>query len=54
VNVPECFDFASFASLYDRAFELGLKGCTAFRPNPVTGQVLVDKPHCCSSEREPD
>lgn len=54
VNVPECFDFDSFASLYDRAFELGLKGCTAFRPNPVTGQVLVEKPHCCSSEREPD
>ncbi len=54
VNVSECFDFDSFASLYDRAFELGLKGCTAFRPNPVTGQVLVEKPHCCSSEREPD
>lgn len=54
VNVPEYLDFASFGSLYDRAFDLGLKGCTAFRPNPVTGQVLVEKPQCCSSEREPD
>ncbi len=54
VNVPECLDFDAFASLYERAFELGLKGCTAFRPNPVTGQVLFEKPHCCSSEREPD
>lgn len=54
VSVPECLDFDSFASLYERAFELGLKGCTAFRPNPVTGQVLVEKPHCCSSEREAD
>ena len=54
VYVPECEDFESFASLYDQAYELGLKGCTAFRPNPVTGQVLIEKAHCCSSEREAD
>ena len=54
VNVPEHCDFDSFASVYDRAFDLGLKGCTAFRPNPVTGRVLVEKPQCCSVEREAD
>ncbi len=54
VNIPEHYDFESFASVYDRAFDLGLKGCTAFRPNPVTGQVLIEKAHCCSVEREAD
>ena len=38
----------------------GLKGCTTFRPNPVTGAVLSEQadgseaPHCCVLEREPD
>ena len=38
----------------------GLKGCTTFRPNPVTGTVLseeaagVEAPHCCVLEREAD
>ncbi|HQT26950.1 MAG TPA: hypothetical protein PLK99_10205, partial [Burkholderiales bacterium] len=54
VNVPEHHDFESFASLYEKAYDLGLKGCTAFRPNPVTGQVLIEKAHCCSVEREAD
>lgn len=54
VNVPESMDFESFSAIYDRAFDLGLKGCTAFRPNPVTGQVLIEKTHCCSVEREAD
>lgn len=54
VYFPESCDFESFASLYDRAYDLGLKGCTAFRPNPVTGQVLIEQAHCCSVEREAD
>ena len=54
VSVPECLDFESFASLYERAYALGLKGCTAFRPNPVTGRVILDQTHCCTTDREPD
>jgi ribonucleoside-diphosphate reductase alpha chain len=60
VNVAEDCDFAVFSSLYQRAYTLGLKGVTAFRPNPVTGAVLtrvgpgVDSPHCCAIEREVD
>ena len=60
VNVPVGLDFAEFESLYREAYALGLKGCTAFRPNPVTGSVLsVDQSaestsHCCSMEREAD
>jgi ribonucleoside-diphosphate reductase alpha chain len=41
VNVPESVDFREFERLYRRAHELGLKGCTIFRPNPVTGAILA-------------
>lgn len=60
INVPEGMDFAAFSDLYRLAYENGLKGCTVFRPNPVTGQVLSDSEqghperYCCSLEREPD
>ena len=66
VNVPQDYGFDQFRSLYDYAYTKGLKGCTTFRPNPVTGQVLVDVDvpedkegkataiHCCSVEREAD
>jgi ribonucleoside-diphosphate reductase alpha chain len=66
INVPRDYGFAQFRSLYDYAYAKGLKGCTTFRPNPVTGQVLVDMDvaeaqhekttaiHCCSVEREAD
>lgn len=58
INVPADYPFADFRSLYEYAFEKGLKGCTTFRPNPVTGQVLVDPEastsSCCSVEREAD
>jgi len=64
VNVPQDYSFAQFRSLYDYAYAKGLKGCTTFRPNPITGQVLVDldagddliasAASCCSVEREAD
>jgi len=41
VTVPADFGFSAFRDLYERAYALGLKGCTAFRPNPVTGEVLT-------------
>lgn len=41
VNVPAEYGFEVFRSLYERAYALGLKGCAAFRPNPVTGEVLT-------------
>jgi ribonucleoside-diphosphate reductase alpha chain len=44
VNCPEAMPFEDFRPLYERAFELGLKGCTAYRPNPVTGAVLSSTP----------
>jgi ribonucleoside-diphosphate reductase alpha chain len=39
-NVAAEIPYDEFAAIYRRAFELGLKGCTVFRPNPVTGSIL--------------
>ena len=41
INCPEAISFADFRSIYRDAYELGLKGCTTYRPNAVTGAVLV-------------
>jgi ribonucleoside-diphosphate reductase alpha chain len=40
INCPPDIDYEAFADVYREAYELGLKGCTTFRPNPVTGAVL--------------
>ena len=40
VNVPELISFANFTSVYENAYALGLKGCTTFRPNDITGSIL--------------
>jgi ribonucleoside-diphosphate reductase alpha chain len=63
INVPEDMDLAAFESLYRQAYGLGLKGCTSFRANPVTGSVLTARPEeqapkpggqCCALDREND
>jgi ribonucleoside-diphosphate reductase alpha chain len=60
INVPESFAFDDFKRIYGLAYDQGLKGCTTFRPNPVTGAVLsedatgAEAPHCCVLEREAD
>ena len=51
--------FEHFEALYRQAHALGLKGCTVFRPNPVTGAILSQSPEdeqvrCCGLEREAD
>jgi ribonucleoside-diphosphate reductase alpha chain len=60
INVPEDYPFSEFCRIYDLAYAMGVKGCTTFRPNPVTGAVLggaeesAEAPHCCVLEREAD
>ena len=57
INVPEDVPFERFEHIYRRAFELGLKGCTTYRPNPVTGAVLRESESatpCCDIDRETD
>jgi ribonucleoside-diphosphate reductase alpha chain len=61
VNVPADCALDEFRQLYQSAFDLGLKGCTTYRPNTVRGAILgtdADQTvmgadaHCCSIERE--
>ena len=60
INIPGHFDAGDYANVYLDAWRMGLKGCTTFRPNPVTGEVLSQSEgpdaapvHCCSLDREP-
>ena len=60
INISQDFPFEDFQSLYQTAYDKGLKGCTTFRENPVTGAILTSGDsvelgrHCCSIEREAD
>ncbi|QWG12085.1 adenosylcobalamin-dependent ribonucleoside-diphosphate reductase [Bradyrhizobium sediminis] len=60
INVPSDYPLSEFKQIYDLAYDHGLKGCTIFRPNWITGAVLsegaagVEAPHCCVLEREAD
>ncbi|HEX7080449.1 MAG TPA: adenosylcobalamin-dependent ribonucleoside-diphosphate reductase [Gammaproteobacteria bacterium] len=58
INVPADFPFERFKDVYRYAFDKGLKGCTTYRPNLVTGAVLEaaaeDAKLCCVPEREAD
>jgi ribonucleoside-diphosphate reductase alpha chain len=40
VNCPADLSFEAFKDVYLQAYDLGLKGCTTYRPNAVTGAVL--------------
>jgi ribonucleoside-diphosphate reductase alpha chain len=41
INVPVDIGFEAFKDVYLKAYELGCKGCTTYRPNQVTGSVLT-------------
>jgi ribonucleoside-diphosphate reductase alpha chain len=40
INCPPQISFAGFKEVYRAAYQEGCKGCTTYRPNPVTGAVL--------------
>lgn len=50
INCPEDISFEDFKRVYMEAWEQGCKGCTTYRPNPITGSVLSVK----SEESVPD
>jgi ribonucleoside-diphosphate reductase alpha chain len=53
-NVPADIPFAAFERIYRQAWELGLKGCTVFRPNAISGSVLAGpEPRCERCETVP-
>lgn len=53
INLPRDYPFEKLHNVYKQAYELGLKGCTIYRPNSIRGSVLniVDKEddvdRCC-------
>lgn len=44
INLPEEISFDAFKDVYRRAYDLGCKGCTTYRPNAITGAVLTAAP----------
>ena len=40
INCAESITFDDFKDIYREAYRMGCKGCTTYRPNPVTGAVL--------------
>lgn len=57
INVPEDFPFARFADVYMRAYDMGCKGCTTYRPSAVRGAVLEvkrDTPAVAGATEEPE
>lgn len=59
INVAADLPFERFGELYRLAHAWSLKGCTVFRPNPITGAILSPPPgnervQCCGIEREAD
>lgn len=53
INVPESIGFEAFRDVYEKAYELGCKGCTTYRPNDITGSVLEVKKEA-TPEAEPE
>jgi len=56
VNLPETATMEDVADVFSRAYALGIKGCTVFRPGARQGQVLRarEESHCCHVDREAD
>src|SRR5579863_10107821 len=44
INLPADIPFDDFKDIYARAYAMGCKGCTTYRPNEVTGSVLQAQP----------
>ena len=51
INLPADIAFDDFKSIYARAYAMGCKGCTTYRPNEVTGSVLQPKPEAVTPAR---
>ncbi len=53
INILEDLPFDSFRDVYEEAYDIGLKGCTTFRPNAVTGSVLSTSARVMRDDRHP-
>jgi len=53
INCPADLGFEAFKNIYLEAYDLGLKGCTTYRPNAITGAVLSRSAAGTPSEARP-
>jgi ribonucleoside-diphosphate reductase alpha chain len=53
INCPADISFETFKDVYLEAYALGLKGCTTYRPNAVTGAVLSRSAGKAEAAQEP-
>jgi ribonucleoside-diphosphate reductase alpha chain len=51
INLPADIPFDDFKDIYARAYAMGCKGCTTYRPNEVTGSVLEARPEASQAEK---
>lgn len=42
INIPKNYSKQAFQEVYDVAYEMGLKGCTTYRPSDIRGSILED------------
>ena len=42
INIPEEYPFEDFQEVYQKAYALGCKGCTTYRPSTERGAILTD------------
>lgn len=54
IFIPASYPLEKCRALYSKAYALGLKGCTIFRPNPITGSVLSEQGPCCDTGLQDD
>jgi ribonucleoside-diphosphate reductase alpha chain len=54
INCPEGISFVDFKDIYLKAYELGCKGCTTYRPNEITGAVLEVKEKAKETTAQPE
>jgi len=52
INCPKSMTYEEFRQVYKTAYELGLKGCTTYRPSDVRGSILMAKDE--SPEKQTD
>ena len=43
INVPSDYSFEDTKKIYEKCHELGIKGCTIFRPNDIRKGILISK-----------
>ncbi len=53
INCPEDLSFENFKDVYQKAYALGLKGCTTYRPSPMRGAVLKSADKTVSQTANP-